>query len=320
MILLTGCAGFIGARVAEMLLEKGEMVIGVDDLNNYYDVQLKKWRLGNLKRFSGFKFFKADISDLNQMRKIFKKTGIKSVINLAARAGVRASIENPWIYFEVNVTGNLNLLELSRQSGIKKYVLASTSSVYAGAGMPFRETANPGNPLSPYAASKRAAEITCYTCHHLYGLDITVLRYFTVYGPAGRPDMSPFRFIRLIDEGKPIQVYGDGNQKRDFTYVDDIALGTIKALKPAGYEIINLGNSKPFRLNEFIRMIEAMLGKRAKIKRYPFHSADIKATWADIGKAKNILDWQPQIDLKTGLKRTVDWYKENRHWLKTIKM
>jgi UDP-glucuronate 4-epimerase len=234
-IFLTGCAGFIGAKTAELLLEQGHEVIGVDNLNDAYDPTLKRWRLSQLEGKPNFRFQQVDISEWEPTRQVFEAhMPYDAVVNLAARAGVRQSVQNPWVYVATNTTGALNLLELCRQHGIRKYVLASTSSLYANSERPFREDMPTDRPLSPYAASKKGAETMCYTYHHLYGLDITVLRYFTVYGPAGRPDMSIFRFIRWIAEGEPIQVFGDGLQERDFTYVDDIARGTIAALKTTG--------------------------------------------------------------------------------------
>jgi len=317
-ILLTGVAGFIGQKVGEFLLKKGYEVVGVDNLNDYYDVSLKKYRLNLLKPYKNFIFHKIDIENYTSLKKLFKTYKFKAVMNLAARAGVRYSIENPFVYFSTNVQGNLNLLELCKEFKVKKFVLASTSSLYAGQKMPFKETLAVNTPISPYAASKKAAETMCYTYHHLYGIDVTILRYFTVYGPAGRPDMSPFRFIKWIYEGKPVIVYGDGTQKRDFTYIDDVAEGTVKALKKVGFEIINLGNNKPYELNYLIHLIEKYLNKKAKIKYLPFHKADMKATWADIGKAKEILKWEPKIKLEEGVKRTIKWYGENKRLVNKI--
>jgi nucleoside-diphosphate-sugar epimerase len=240
-ILVTGTAGFIGSKVSEMLLEDGYNVIGIDNFNDYYDVKLKMWRLNNLKKYSNFKFYKIDIENYEGLKLIFQLNHYVAVINLAARAGVRYSLENPFIYLSTNAGGTLNLLELCKEYNVSKYVLASTPSLYAGQKMPFKEDLPVNTPISPYAASKKAAEAMAYTYHYLYGIDVTILRYFTVYGPGCRPNMSPFKFIKWIMEGSPLEIFGDGTQKRDFTYVDDIAKGTIKALKPLGYEIINLG-------------------------------------------------------------------------------
>ena len=320
-ILLTGVAGFIGWKTARKLLESGYEVVGVDNINDYYDISVKLWRLKDLEGFSNFKFHRVDIENLEALRVIFEiYSPIDAIINLAARAGVRYSLENPFVYMTTNAQGTLNLLELSKDYGVKKFVLASTSSLYAGQPMPFKETLPVNTPISPYAASKKAAEVTAYTYHYQYGIDVTVVRYFTVYGPAGRPDMSVFRFIYKIMKNEPIEVYGDGTQSRDFTYVDDIAEGTIKALKPLGYEIINLGGNHPYKLNELISKIENLLGKKAKIVHKEFHKADMKATWADITKAQELLGWEPKVSLDEGLKRTVQWFKENWHWVKDVKI
>jgi len=321
-VLVTGCAGFIGWKVCEYLLSAGYEVVGVDNLNDSYDVRLKQWRLAQLEEQQGFIFHLMDICDHLAMEKVFREDGFfDAVINLAARAGVRQSVENPWVYIQTNVTGTLNLLELCREFGVKKFVLASTSSLYgANNPRPFREDACTDGPLSPYAASKKAAEALCYTYHYLYGLDITVLRYFTVYGPAGRPDMSVFRFIRWIAEGEPLYLYGDGSQSRDFTYVDDIAEGTLRALKPIGYEIINLGSDCPVSLRELIARIEGLLGRKAQIVQKERHPADVPATWADISKAKTLLGWAPRTPLDEGLCQAVDWYLQNRNWAKEIEL
>jgi nucleoside-diphosphate-sugar epimerase len=318
-IFLTGCAGFIGAKTAELLLKEGHEVIGVDNLNDAYDPTLKRWRLQQLLPYPNFHFETLDISEWEPTRVVFTAhMPYDAVINLAARAGVRQSVENPWVYIATNTTGALNLLELCRQHGVQKYVLASTSSLYGNNERPFREDQPTDRPFSPYASSKKGAETLCYTYHHLYGLDITVLRYFTVYGPAGRPDMSIFRFIRWIAEDEPIQLFGDGLQERDFTYVDDIARGTVAALKPLGYEIINLGGDRPVSLRWIIQKLEEYLGKPARWNQQPMHPADVKATWADITKARTLLGWEPQTSLEEGLKRSVEWYLENRSWAKEI--
>jgi len=233
-ILVTGAAGFIGWKTSQKLLEAGRPVIGVDNMNDYYDVTLKTRRLEELQKTEGFTFYLSDIENLASMDTIFRDNKIDAVINLAARAGVRYSIENPHVYMSTNAQGVLNLLELMRKYGVRKLVHASTSSLYAGQKMPFTEELPVNTPISPYAASKKASEAMAYAYHYLFDLDISVLRYFTVYGPAGRPDMSIFRFIKWIDEGKPLELFGDGTQSRDFTYIDDIASGTINALKEVG--------------------------------------------------------------------------------------
>ena len=321
-VLLTGSAGFIGWKTGELLLKKGYTVIGVDNMNNYYDPRLKVWRKKQLEAYTNFRFFEIDIANYDALRVLFETFNFDYVVNLAARAGVRYSIENPFVYMETNATGTLNLLDLMKEKGIKKFVLASTSSLYAGQPMPFKESLPVNTPISPYAASKKAAEVMAYTYHYLYGIDVSVVRYFTVYGPAGRPDMSIFRFIKWIDEGTPIKLFGDGSQARDFTYVDDIAEGTVLAMeKEVGYEIINLGGGKnPISLRQIISMIESILGKKAHVEHLPFHKADMKETWAYIEKAYKLLGWKPKVDIEEGLRRTVNWYIENREWLKDISL
>jgi UDP-glucuronate 4-epimerase len=320
-ILVTGAAGFIGCRTSQILLDVGLPVLGIDNMNNYYDVRLKEYRLGELRKKRNFEFIQMDIEDLPKINHLFANREFASVINLAARAGVRYSMENPFVYMTTNAQGTLNLLEAMRKFKVKKMVLASTSSLYAGLPMPFKEDLPVNTPISPYAASKKAAEVMAYTYHYLYGMDISIVRYFTVYGPAGRPDMSIFRFVKWIDEEIPLEIFGDGTQTRDFTFVEDIAQGTIKALKEVGYEIMNLGGGKkPISIQAVIQGIEYHLGKKAKIDQKSFHRTDLKETSADISKAKRILDWQPNVDFEEGLKRTVDWYLENKEWLQKIKV
>lgn len=320
-VILTGCAGFIGCKVAELLLQAGHLVVGIDNLNDAYDVRLKQWRLKLILHHPGFRFHQLDISDRAALSEPFEAAcgphgrGPVAVINLAARAGVRQSVEDPWVYYDTNVTGTLNLLDLCRKLGINKFILASTSSLYGqGNPLPYREDASTDAPLSPYAASKKAAETLCYTYHYLYGVDVTVLRYFTVYGPAGRPDMSLFRFVQWISEGHSVLVYGDGQQSRDFTFVDDIARGTIAGLKPLGYEVINLGSDTPVVLMDAIRLVEALVGKKAETMHTPRHPADVQATWAEISKAKQLLGWQPQSTFQDGVGALVRWYQANREW------
>lgn len=318
-ILITGAAGFIGSKTAQTLLEQGKEVVGVDNINNYYDVRIKEYRLKQLTGQKNFKFEKIDIENIDSLDALFKREKIDGIINLAARAGVRYSMLNPFVYNTTNAGGVLNLLEMMRKYEINKFVHASTSSLYAGQKMPFSEELPVNTPISPYAATKKASEVMCYTYHYLYGLDITILRFFTVFGPAGRPDMSIFRFIKWIDEGIPLPLYGDGTQSRDFTYINDIANGAIKALKPVGYEIINLGGgNNPFSLNYMINKIEEYLGKKAKIDYFEEQKTDMKVTWADISKADKILDWKPEFGFDEGLKLTVQWYLDNKNWLKNI--
>jgi nucleoside-diphosphate-sugar epimerase len=318
-ILVTGCAGFIGWKVSHLLLHKGKRVIGIDNMNDYYDPSLKRWRLNLLKKYSNFGFYKIDICNYRKLKKVFQENRFDAVINLAARAGVRASVQDPWIYLDTNTKGSLNLLECSKDHKIKKFILASTSSLYASHDMPFIESSKTDTPLAPYSATKKGAEAICHAYHYLYGLDITILRYFTVYGPAGRPDMSIFKFIKNIDAGRPIPVFGDGTQTRDFTYIDDIADGTIRALRPAGYEIINLGSDHPVKLNYVIRLLEKHLGKKSKRRVLKRHPADVAATWADIQKAKRLLGWKPKTSIEDGIAKTVKWFFENKKMLSKLK-
>lgn len=324
-ILVTGAAGFIASRVSTLLLDQGVEVVGLDNLNDAYDVRMKRHRLATLEGRPGFTFVEADIENLYEVEPVFSANRFDAVFNLAARAGVRYSIEDPHVYLRSNAQGALNLMELMHRHDCGKLVLASTSSLYAGQPMPFREDLPVEKPLSPYAASKKAAEVLSYTYHHLYGLDVSILRYFTVYGPAGRPDMAPFRFIKWIHEGTPITVFGDGSQTRDFTYVDDIARGTILAGKPmgtggkAGHEVINLGGGKtPISLLDFIRKIEDRLGKKAEIVWQPMSASEMQDTAADITKARAVLGWEPRTDLDAGLDATVSWYLENLFWARDV--
>jgi nucleoside-diphosphate-sugar epimerase len=319
-LLVTGCAGFIGARVCELLLAAGHNVAGIDSLNDAYDVRLKHWRLARLLNRPGFRFHQLDIA----VRPALEAAGLghlkfDAVINLAARAGVRYSVENPWVYYEANTIGTLNLLEFCRARGIGKFVLASSSSLYGeDNALPFREDADTDHPLSPYAASKKAAETLCYTYHSLYRLDVTVFRYFTVYGPAGRPDMMPFRLVQWISEDRPVTVYGDGTQSRDFTYVDDIARGTIAGLRPVGYEIVNLGSDRPAKLMDLIQTVAEHVERPARLEYRPRHPADVTATWADIGKAQRLLGWRPEVSLPEGIARLVAWYQGEHAWAKDV--
>ena len=317
-ILVTGCGGFIGSKVAEVMIREGHTVVGVDNLNDAYDVRMKQWRLARLQSVPGLTFAQLDITDRPALEALLRRNSVEAVVNLAARAGVRQSVVNPYVYYDTNLTGTLNLLELCRQFEISKFVLASTSSLYARGPRPFREDQATDRPLSPYAASKKAAETLCYTSHCLFGIDVSILRYFTVYGPAGRPDMSIFRFIRWIAEEDDVIVYGDGTQERDFTYVDDVAAATLRALKPLGYEVINVGSDSPARLLDVIRTLERLLGQKARVDRRPTHPADVAATWADIGKARSLLDWAPRTGLEEGLADAVRWYEDNRSWASQV--
>jgi len=319
-VLLTGAAGLIGWQVALRLLKEGNEVVGVDNLNDYYDPRLKEWRLSTLKEFPNFTFHKVDVENYEALRLLFELYGFDAVVNEAARAGVRASIEDPFVYLRTNAQGTLNLLELTKEFGVKKFVLASTSSLYAGQPLPFREDMPVNEPISPYAASKKSAEALTYTYHYLYGIDAVVLRYFTVYGPAGRPDMAVFNFFWRVLKGLPIKVYGDGSQRRDFTFVEDAAEATVKALNLSGYEIVNVGSDRPRALKELIELVEEYAGKKAKVEYLPFHKADLKETWADVSKARRLLGWEPTTSLEEGIEKTARWFKENWDWVKELKL
>jgi nucleoside-diphosphate-sugar epimerase len=318
-ILITGSAGFIGYYVANSLLQEGHKIYGMDNVNDYYDIKLKEYRLKRLHNYKNFSFYQLDIAETQRIEQFFVSHKIDVIFNLAARAGVRYSIENPFVYYDTNITGLLNLLEMCKIFHIDKFIQASTSSVYAGCKLPYIEDVKSDKPLSPYAASKKGAELLCYTYHHLYNLNISILRYFTVYGPIGRPDMSIYRFIESIKDGKEITVYGDGSQERDFTYIDDIVDGTVKSMNLTGYNIINLGNNKPSQLNRLIQLIEVKLNKKAKIKYEPFHKADMQKTWANIDRANELINWRPKIDLENGVDKTIKWHLEEEDFLKQIK-
>ena len=316
--LVTGAAGFIGARTAEFLIKDGHTVVGIDNLNDAYDPRMKEYRLQKIEAMPGFTFHKLDISDKAIIAQ-FQDEKFDGVINLAARAGVRFSVENPWVFVESNVIGTLNLLEICRVTGTKKFIIASTSSIYGGdPPYPTPESAPSSEPLQPYAASKKGAEAMCHAYHHLYDIDVSVVRYFTVYGPAGRPDLALFRFVQWISEGRPVRVNGDGEQSRGFTYVDDIARGTILALKPVGYEVINLGGHEVITINNLIKLIEDVVGRKAEIQYGPPNPADMFTNWADVSKAGELLGWEPQFNMRDGVTRLVDWYNAEREWARDI--
>jgi UDP-glucuronate 4-epimerase len=320
LYLVTGAAGFIASKVCENLLNKGNRVIGIDNFDPVYDLRLKEWRLNRLTAFPEFTFYKESICDRDILDEIARNhSGIDGIINLAAKAGVRDSVLDPWSYYDTNLTGTLNLLELSRHAGIKKFILASTSSIYGeNAPYPTPETAGSSLPLQPYAASKKAAETLCYSYHYLYKLDVTVLRYFTVYGPAGRPGMSMFRFAKWISEDREVMVFGDGTQTRGFTYLDDIASGTVLALKPMGYEIINLGGHESISISDLIHKFETVIGKKANIKYYPQNAADMSASWAETRKAQDMLGWKPKFSLDEGIRSVVNWYQQEYSWASQV--
>jgi nucleoside-diphosphate-sugar epimerase len=316
--LVTGAAGFIGARTSELLIKDGHTVSGIDNLNDAYDPRMKEHRLKKMQAMPGFTFYKLDISDKSIIDQ-FKNEKFDGIINLAARAGVRFSVENPWIFMESNTIGTLNMLEIAKETGTKKFIIASTSSIYgAEPAYPTPETASSSEPLQPYAASKKGAEAMCHAYHHLYGIDVSVLRFFTVYGPEGRPDLSIFRFVQWISEGRPVHVNGDGEQSRGFTYIDDIARGIILALKPVGYEVINLGGHEVITINNLIKLIEDVVGKKANIQYGPPNPADMRSNWADVSKARRLLGWEPQYDMRAGIVELVKWYNAEHEWASEI--
>ena len=321
-ILVTGCAGFIGSYISRVLTESGHSVTGVDSVHPDAS-PLVRWRLHDIAGKSGFAYRMADIRDHESIRGAFHdrfaSNFILAVIHLAAKAGVRTSVDNPRLCYETNVHGTLNILELCREFEVSQFVLASTSSVYGNQGGGLMSEDVPSNrPLSPYAASKSAAETLLHSYHHLHGMDAVVLRYFTVYGPGGRTDMSVSRFIRAIAEKEPITVYGDGTQRRDFTYVDDVARGTVAALGLRGFQTINLENDRPVSVNELIGIIESAVGCSALVQYQERHEADPSLTWAEIGQAQKLLGWTPEVDIEEGIRRTVAWYMENREWAKHL--
>ena len=315
--IVTGAAGFIASVVSTKLLESGYKVVGIDNLNDAYDITIKNWRLEKLQDYANFSFIENDISTSSRSwTDSFKNAD--SILHLAGRAGVRQSVETPHVYIESNVLGTLNVLEAVKDHNIQNIVIASTSSVYGSSLIqPYDEDSESSKVLSPYAASKKSAETLAHAYHHLYGINTQILRFFTVYGPAGRPDMSIFRFIKGISDGSEILSYGDGGE-RDFTYVDDIAEGVCKAGDLEGYNIINLGGDNPVRIKKIIELIEKYTSKSASIKVVGRDPADVPSTWANINTAKDILSWEPNVSIEVGISRTVDWYKDNYDWAKKI--
>jgi UDP-glucuronate 4-epimerase len=313
-VLVTGGAGFIGSHLIERLLGEGRDVVCLDSLTDYYDSRVKRANLERLQAIGSFPFYQADIRDEAACERAFAEQPVEAVAHLAASVGVRHSVEHPEAYEDVNCRGTINLRKLAVQHKVPKFVFGSTSSIYgATKQIPFREDDPVGCPISPYAASKRAAELFCYTYHHLFGLSVASVRFFTVYGPWGRPDMSVYKFTRLIDEGKPIPVYGDGTAKRDFTYCKDIVQGVARAIDaPVGFEVFNLGESKVVELNYVISLIEDALGKKAVRQTLPPQAGDVPITYADISKARRVLGYDPQYPIEKGVRLFVDWYLNER--------
>jgi len=329
-VLVTGAAGFIGFHLAKRLLEDGHQVVGVDNLNPYYDVSLKEARLEDLKKEANFTFIKIDLAERKQLQDLFGRTGFDVVVNLAAQAGVRYSIETPHAYVDSNLVGFMNVLECCRHNAIKHLVFASSSSVYgANTAMPFSVHHNVDHPVSLYAATKKANELMAHTYSHLYQLPCTGLRFFTVYGPWGRPDMALFLFTRAILEDKPIKVFNHGKMQRDFTYIDDIIEGVVRVMgrlpqansdwsgdapdpgtSSAPYKIYNIGNNNPVELTKFIEVIEDVLGKKAKKELMDIQPGDVAATYADVDDLMKDVGFKPATPIEVGVERFVEWFKD----------
>ena len=317
-VILTGAAGFIGSHLAKCLLEKGVEVVGIDNINDYYDVNLKYHRLSELEKYEGFTFIRCDISNKDEVNRIFEEHKADVVINLAAQAGVRYSIENPQVYIDSNVIGFFNILEACRNNPVKHLVYASSSSVYGNSDkIPFSVDDRVDNPISLYAATKKSNELMAYTYSHLFGIPATGLRFFTVYGPAGRPDMAYFSFTKKILAGEPIKLFNYGELERDFTYIDDIVEGIMNIIPTVPEEkngarakVYNIGNNKPVALKEFVAALEDAIGVKAKIEYLPMQPGDVYRTYADISELEKDFGFKPQTDIRTGLKRFAEWYKE----------
>jgi len=310
-VLVTGAAGFIGSHLCERLLRDGWQVLGVDNFDDFYDPQIKRHNIAGCLENDNFELVEADIRDRTAMNDVVA-SGVDIIVHLAARAGVRPSIDQPLLYADVNVNGTIVLLEAAKEQRTGKFIFGSSSSVYGNnKKVPFSEDDNVDFPISPYAATKKAGELICHTYHHLYGMSVTCLRYFTVYGPRQRPDLAIHKFARLIGQGKPISIYGDGTMSRDFTYIDDIIEGTVAAMeKCGGFHIYNLGESRPITVNDLVAEIEKALGKKA-IKEYvPPQPGDVERTYADVIKAVNELGYNPSTNIADGLARFVAWLKD----------
>lgn len=312
-ILITGGAGFIGSHLIDRLLEEGHSIICLDNFDPYYDPQLKKTNIHHNLGKKNFKLVKTDVRDEKTLRKIFEENDIEKVVHLAAKVGVRPSIKEPMLYEDVNVRGTLNMLELCKEFRVENFIFGSSSSVYGNTKkVPFSEGDAP-KPISPYGASKRSCELLYHVYSSLYGIPITCLRFFTVYGPRQRPEMAIHKFTRLISQGKEIEVFGDGTSKRDYTYVSDVVTGIVNALeKEFSFEIFNLGNSKPIELKKIISLTETEIRKKAKIKRMPVQLGDMWITYADISKARRMLNYNPRVSIEEGIRAFMEWYKAQK--------
>jgi len=319
-VLLTGAAGFIGSHVARNLLANGYAVVGLDNMNDYYDPRLKQYRVDRLLPLGAFRFANVDVRDARALETLFTGERLNAVIHLAAMAGVRYSQEHPDEYVTTNIGGTLNILRLAEKHGVGKIVFASSSSVYSGSAMPFREESVTDSPISTYGATKKSGELLMHAFHAQHGICVAVLRYFSVYGPQGRPDMSYFRFIRAIDEGVPLHIHGDGSQSRDFTYVDDAARATVEALNLDGFHVLNVAGGKdPVSLNTLVELTAGLLGKQAMVRYGERHATDLERTQADISKAIDALRWKPRVEFREGLRSAVEWHVENRDFVRSLR-
>ena len=314
-ILVTGWAGFIGSHLVDRLIADGHTVVGIDNFDDFYDPGIKRRNVAQVLSMGELSVVEGDIRDVHALERCFASGKVDTVIHLAARAGVRPSLRQPELYFDVNVMGTLRLLEMMQKHGVSRMLFASSSSVYGNnPKIPFSETDKVDNPVSPYAASKRAGELLCYTFHHLYQFDVYCLRLFTVYGPRQRPEMAIHQFNRKIMTGEPVVIYGDGTSRRDYTYIEDVVDGFIKSLAVlSGYEILNLGESHTVTLNALVALLEQFAGKKAVIRREPVQPGDVEVTYANIEKARRLIGYDPRWSLERGLGEFVEWFKTLQH-------
>jgi UDP-glucuronate 4-epimerase len=321
IILVTGAAGFIACKVCEQLLRSGRRVLGIDNMDDAYDVRVKKWHLAQLLPYKNFTFTRLDVRNRKALDELsVADIRVDAVIHLAAKVGVQTSVKNAADTLATNLTGTLNLLEFCRKLEIPKFVLASSNTVYGNdPPLPTDEKASSDLPLQPCAASKKAAEVLCFSYHHLYKLDVTILRYFPVTGPGSRPDLAAFRYVQQLYEGKPLRIYGDGEQLYSFAYIDDVANATLLALSPMGYEIFNLGGTEKLSTNDLVQQLEHITGKKARIQHVRAQPCDASSCWADIAHASTTLGWVPKVEWKAGLERLVDWYNQERRWTSQVR-